>query len=353
MHDEEITRSNSLVDLAHRIRAEHEAATAALKSGMQHGITAGSLLIEAKRQLQHGQWLPWLADHCAISERTAQAYMQVARSFGKLDQSNTQRVADLSFRDALRSLAVTASILKDLPPASCDRALEAVEDHDHAETFLHAVRRVRIEDRNARNAQSFVSRAMLPSPNGRRMRIARNPTQQQWLLAIGPDVTVATLKDRERRAREDERVVQMQEGHDDLVERAAALEAEAKALREEAQSVKSDINTIVKQIVGPAKPFTETYNFQCNDAAVDTELAALSHDDRVEHLLAARGVAQGPIKEIKRGWWGDMTLMGCGQEMSPGPGMWSQIGSPDWLDDLFPDLNKPNAEEPALAPRER
>jgi hypothetical protein len=321
-----IATSNSLADLAGRIKAEHEAAGAAMKKGLQHGIAAGSLLIEAKDQVPRGQWLPWLKEHCAISERTAQAYMRVARSFGNLDESKAQRVADLSFRDALYSLSATSLILKDLPEATLDRALQVIEDRGHTETLHRAVRRVRVEDARER---SLESRAMLPPPTGRRMRIARNPTQQQWLLAIGPDVTAATMKDREQRAREDERVVRIQEEHDDLVERAAALEAEAKALRDEAQSVNSNINAIVRQIVGPGKPLTETYDFQCDDAAVDAELAALSDEDRFDRLLAARGVAQGPIREINRGYWGDLTAVSS-QPWQPGPGDWTKVGSAEW-----------------------
>jgi len=37
-------------------------------------MAAGDLLTQAKAQVPHGQWLPWLHDHCTISERTAQLY---------------------------------------------------------------------------------------------------------------------------------------------------------------------------------------------------------------------------------------------------------------------------------------
>lgn len=46
---------NSLPDLAHRIRAEHEALAVALKDSVRHAIAAGELLIEAKAKLGHGQ----------------------------------------------------------------------------------------------------------------------------------------------------------------------------------------------------------------------------------------------------------------------------------------------------------
>ena len=72
--------SNSLPELAARIRAEHEATGDALKSSVEHGIAAGELLIEAKAKVQHGQWLPWLRDNCEMSERTAQLYMRLAKN---------------------------------------------------------------------------------------------------------------------------------------------------------------------------------------------------------------------------------------------------------------------------------
>jgi hypothetical protein len=70
--------SNSLADLAARILAEHEACTAAEKRGLHHAVAAGKMLIEAKAALKHGEWLPWLRDHCHISERKAQRYMAIA-----------------------------------------------------------------------------------------------------------------------------------------------------------------------------------------------------------------------------------------------------------------------------------
>src|SRR5690348_3455939 len=76
--DTDITRSNSLTDLAARIRTEHEATAMALKRGIQHAISAGGMLIQAKTQLKHGAWLPWLQDHCDIPERTARLYMRLA-----------------------------------------------------------------------------------------------------------------------------------------------------------------------------------------------------------------------------------------------------------------------------------
>ena len=74
----DIDRSNSLADLAARICSEHEACTSAQQRGLEHAVAAGKLLIEAKGQVPHGQWLMWLRDNVQIPERTAQRYMAVA-----------------------------------------------------------------------------------------------------------------------------------------------------------------------------------------------------------------------------------------------------------------------------------
>ena len=102
MTHELITNESSLDELAARIREEHDAVSVALYDGLRHARAAGMLLIEAKKLVPHGEWLPWLKANCGTSERTAQAYMKVAKA-------NPQRVADLSFREALNSLATPSS----------------------------------------------------------------------------------------------------------------------------------------------------------------------------------------------------------------------------------------------------
>jgi hypothetical protein len=92
--------SNSLSDLLARIHQEHDAASNALKSAVSHAIAAGELLLQAKKQLNHGKWLPWLQSNCEIPERTAQAYMRLAR----LPIEKRNAVADLPLREALSAI---------------------------------------------------------------------------------------------------------------------------------------------------------------------------------------------------------------------------------------------------------
>jgi Protein of unknown function (DUF3102) len=89
-----------LADLAARIQQQHEAATNTFKRAVAHAITAGELLLEAKKQLRHGKWLPWLGANCEIPERTVQAYMRLAR----LPIEKRNAVADLPLREALSAI---------------------------------------------------------------------------------------------------------------------------------------------------------------------------------------------------------------------------------------------------------
>jgi Protein of unknown function (DUF3102) len=112
-----------LADLAGRINDEHRLAEQHARSAVEHALKCGELLIEAKGKVQHGEWLPWLKANCAVSERTAQAYMRLAHEIPKLDPGKAQRVADLPLREALKALS--APLGADAPTPSDLRALLA------------------------------------------------------------------------------------------------------------------------------------------------------------------------------------------------------------------------------------
>lgn len=132
----DIVTSNSLADLAARIRQEHKAALLNLKRGLEHAIAAGKLLIEAQDALPHGQWLPWLRENFpdSLPERTASHYMRLARHAPDLAKSAT--VADLTVRGALELLA------------SGQRALTGISMSPYAE------RGVDLRDAPARRARA-------------------------------------------------------------------------------------------------------------------------------------------------------------------------------------------------------
>jgi hypothetical protein len=97
----DLALSNSLTDLAAKVKAEHKAVTAALSKAVEHALNAGAYLAEAKETLKHGQWLPWL-ERCQISRRTAQLYMQLHRRRKTIEKElrNSQSGPDLTLNEA-------------------------------------------------------------------------------------------------------------------------------------------------------------------------------------------------------------------------------------------------------------
>jgi Protein of unknown function (DUF3102) len=132
-------QSNSLADLAARIKAEHQTINTALKNIVRHAILAGELLIEAKKQFtKHGEWLPWLSKYCSLTERTAQRYMRVARNKAVIESKSDMAVSDLTLNGAL------ALLTDRRPAADIDRRLlegviESDSTSEEAEAALEGI----------------------------------------------------------------------------------------------------------------------------------------------------------------------------------------------------------------------
>lgn len=75
----------------------HENALKSANTAVQQAIECGQILLRAKAQCKHGEWLPWLQANVQFSGRTVRAYMRLA--------ANWQRAANLpSLREALAQL---------------------------------------------------------------------------------------------------------------------------------------------------------------------------------------------------------------------------------------------------------
>jgi Protein of unknown function (DUF3102) len=92
---------NRLAVLAADIRAAHAGVLDAAKTVAERAIDAGRALIEAKALAGHGNWLPWLQQHCGMSERTAQLYMQIA-GLGL----PAETIADLGLKAAAKAVVI-------------------------------------------------------------------------------------------------------------------------------------------------------------------------------------------------------------------------------------------------------
>ena len=124
-----IEASNSLADLASRIRSAHRDVSNSLARSIERAFDAGDLLIEAKRQLnKHGDWLPWLRDHVKISERTAQRYMRLTNHRAAIE-ANTTALSDLGIEGALALLTTPSTAVKVVAAAE---AAEVIQDKAEA-----------------------------------------------------------------------------------------------------------------------------------------------------------------------------------------------------------------------------
>lgn len=232
------------------------------------------------------------------------------------DEAKAQRVADLSFRDALRQLGEVASI------------------------HQHAIKHVQLEDRRSTYTLE-TPRVLLPPATGqRKKRVARHKGDRRLMLVVGPEISRADMMERRKAAREAPSVQELQQEHDDLISRADALEREAKAIRDDAAAAKGAIEHEIANLVGPLKAYTETYDFQCDEATF-AKFQELTEAEAAQRLLAATGDDDG-LREIERGSWGDSNA-GLGLDFcrpyptrADGAG-WTKIGSPEWLSELFPD----------------
>lgn len=71
--------SNSLADLAERIREATAAAALAQRTTIEKAFEAGLMLCHAKETCAHGEWMPFL-DRAGVHERQARRLMQIASS---------------------------------------------------------------------------------------------------------------------------------------------------------------------------------------------------------------------------------------------------------------------------------
>ena len=92
--------SNRLTVLADEVRRLHREAEDAVKTMTARAIEAGTLLIEAKGLVKHGEWLLWL-EHAEIQPRLAQMYMRLARHRDKCETVSHLKKALTAVSDAL------------------------------------------------------------------------------------------------------------------------------------------------------------------------------------------------------------------------------------------------------------
>ncbi|MEW8230384.1 MAG: DUF3102 domain-containing protein [Candidatus Thiodiazotropha endolucinida] len=75
----EEVQTSDLAAYQSKIRKHHNAAQAAADSAIKNALAAGKLLVKAKAEVRHGEWLPFL-ESTGVNPRTAQRYMKLAKN---------------------------------------------------------------------------------------------------------------------------------------------------------------------------------------------------------------------------------------------------------------------------------
>jgi hypothetical protein len=68
---------------------------AAARAGMPYYAAAGEKLIEAKAQLRHGEFGPWIKRNLRLSQTQANQYMKYARATGRLQNNGAPGFSSL------------------------------------------------------------------------------------------------------------------------------------------------------------------------------------------------------------------------------------------------------------------
>lgn len=130
-----------LDDLAARINEATSAAETSARAAVAHALAAGNLLLQAKAQVEHGDWEPWLLANCAVAPRTARAYMSLARRLPALPDPERQRVAEMPLREAVAAIRTTpeAPPLPRCRPGGIGQATKLKPVFKAAGSALHSI----------------------------------------------------------------------------------------------------------------------------------------------------------------------------------------------------------------------
>lgn len=195
----------------------------AQRRGGEAILTIGRCLIEAKEMLPHGEWLPWLNEKVAYSERTAQNFMAVARRY-----SNPQTLADLGMAKALALLA--------LPDSERD---EFVQDHNVIDMSARQLKQALKERDEARKAAEAAKADASAAEQARAKMAEDMRTTQNLLESARADADSAGSR---ARALEEKLRMLQEQPVEVAVETVVDPEAIAKAREEAVAEIKAKLD---------------------------------------------------------------------------------------------------------------
>lgn len=220
MEKELSTRLRPLPELETTIRA-------GLMLEVQGALTVGVALQEAKAQLKHGQWLPWLKT-MGLSERTAERRMRLAEAIPE-----GSPLAALSYSQATALLALPAG----------EREAFAAENVKE-DTSAAEIRRLIAERDQMKRERDSLSDAYHKAAEERvtlKAQLQERPMQVQKVIEVPDDYQDLKFA----AAKHEREMAEAIQAAEEAEARAAAAEAEAARLRRDADEEDRDTYTDV------------------------------------------------------------------------------------------------------------
>ena len=212
----------------------------AQRKGGEAILTIGRCLIEAKEQLPHGEWLPWLSEQVGYAEKTAQNFMRLAREF-----SNPQALADLGATKALALLALPAEEREqfvaehNVVDMTSRQLQQAIRERDEARAAAEQAKADRVTAETARakmEEDMQVANASIEAAHAERERaddhVRRLEAELEELRSRPVDVAVETVVDQEAI---DKARAEAVAGMQDKLDRAKAAKEKAEEKRKAAE----------------------------------------------------------------------------------------------------------------------
>lgn len=244
-------------------------------------LEIGNRLIEAKKQLKHGEWEAWLAEKVDFSARSAQRFMRLAKEYGKNDT-----VALLGPRKALALLALEGS----------DREEFVAEKHE-----------INGEEKTAQDMSVEELEELV------RLRKEAQEAQMERERLLGEiqekDTRLAAAQAEAKRAKEDREKVEAQLAPEK--ERAQRAEKEAKTSRAAADKIARELANLKAKPVDVAvrEPSEEEIAAKAAPAVEAARAEAAEEIRRLEKALAAADPDTAAFKVHFAAWqetWGKL-----------------------------------------------
>lgn len=123
----------TLDELAKRIKSSHEILVITARNLIVRAIEIGKDLLKAKAMQGHGNWGKWLEDNCALNDRTARRYMEIANGEATLAAKiKSDTMSELTLNEAKR--LIDEEDEDDEAQAETETGEENSEGEDETET---------------------------------------------------------------------------------------------------------------------------------------------------------------------------------------------------------------------------